>query len=35
MKRDIKYPNIVYCEEDPRLYDDYIQPLNCMDLRKV
>ena len=35
MKRNIKYPNIVYCEEDPRLCDDYVQPLDCMDLRKV
>lgn len=35
MKKNIKYPNIVYCKEDPRLYDDYIQPLDCMDLRKI
>lgn len=35
MNNDITYPNIVYCKEDPTLYDDYIKPLNCMDLRKV
>lgn len=29
------YPNIVFCKEDPSLYDDYIKPLDCMDLKRI
>lgn len=33
--KDVSYPNIVYCPDDPRLFDDYEKPLDCMDLKKV